>query len=103
MSKYKKKKQAANRFATGRHGGCEASLYEFSEKSPHLAEFDRPESADLHKPHTTRIAANTLDEALEYLRWDRPHFVIDSVQNLGLIVMVSGSPWTEWKYAVREE
>jgi hypothetical protein len=53
---------------------------------------DAPKSTDLHKPNTTRIAANTLDEALEYLRRDEPHFVIDSVQNLGLIILVSGSP-----------
>jgi hypothetical protein len=87
-----KKKQAVNRFVVGRHGECEALLYEFREKSPCLAEADDTQPADLHKPHTTRIAANTLDEALKYLRWDAPHFVVDSVQNLGLIVMVSGSP-----------
>jgi hypothetical protein len=92
MGKKKKKKQGASRFATGRHGGCEALLYEFRERLPHIAESDNPESADLPKPHTTRIAANTFDEALAYLRWDQPRFVIDSVQNLGLIVLVSGSP-----------
>jgi hypothetical protein len=92
MSKDKKKKQDTNRFVTARHGACEALLYEFRERLPRIAESDDPESADLHKPHTTRIAANTFDEALEYLRWDEPHFVIDSVQNLGLIVLVSGSP-----------
>jgi hypothetical protein len=67
-------------------------LYEFRERSPHVAESEDSKSAEQQKPHATRIAANTLDEALEYLRWDEPHFVIDSVQNLGLIVMVSGSP-----------
>jgi len=87
-----KNKQATNRFAIGRHGGCEALLYEFRERVPHMVESDDSKSADKPKPHTTRIAANTLDEALEYLRWDQPHFVIDSMQNLGLIVMVSGSP-----------
>jgi hypothetical protein len=91
MDKGKKKKQA-NRFEIGRHGGCEALLYEFRERLPWIAVPNDPEAADLYKPHTTRIAANTFDEALEYLRWDQPRFVIDSVQNLGLIVMVSGSP-----------
>jgi hypothetical protein len=33
-----------------------------------------------------------LDEALAYLRWHEPDFTIESVQNLGLILMVSGSP-----------
>ena len=87
-----KKKEVANRFVTGRHGGCEAFLYEFRERASCIAEVGKPESTDLHKPDTTRIAANTLDEALEYLRWDRPHFVIDGVQNLGLVILVSGSP-----------
>jgi hypothetical protein len=87
-----KKKQVANRFEIGRHGECEALLYEFREKRDIPESDDAPESTDPHRPNTTRIAANTLDEALEYLRWDRPHFVIDSIQNLGLIVLVSGSP-----------
>lgn len=86
------KKQAANRFEVGRHGGCEALLFEFREKSPRIVESDDPGSTHLRDPHTARIAANTFDEALEYLRWDQPRFVIDSVQNLGLIFLVSGSP-----------
>jgi hypothetical protein len=94
MGKDKKKKRVANRFVIGRHGGCEALLYEFRERSPCIAEVGKAESADLHKPDTTRIAANTLDEALEYLRWDRPHFVIDSVQNLGLMFWSRVRPWT---------
>jgi hypothetical protein len=92
MGKDKRNKRVANQFVIGRHGSCEALLYEFCERLPRIAESDAPESTDLHKPNTTRIAANTLDEALEYLRWAEPHFVIDSVQNLGLIILVSGSP-----------
>jgi hypothetical protein len=87
-----KKKQLANRFEIGRHGGCEALLYEFREKLPVIAKPTAPDSCDLDELHTVRIAANTFDEALEYLRWHQPHFVIDSVQNLGIIVMASGSP-----------
>jgi hypothetical protein len=79
MGKDKKRKQSPNRFEAGTHGGCEASLFEFSEK--HSSE-----------PHVIRIAAWRLDEALAYLRWHAPDFVIDSIQNLGLILMVSGSP-----------
>lgn len=39
-----------------------------------------------------RVAALRLDEALAYLHWHAPDFVIESVQKLGLILMVSGSP-----------
>jgi hypothetical protein len=92
MGKGKKKKQTANRFEIGRHGGCEALLYEFRERLPCIEESDDPEPTGLREPHTTRIAANTFEEALEYLRWHQPRFVIDSVQNLGLIVLDSGSP-----------
>lgn len=92
MGKDGKKKQVDNRFETGTHGGCEALLYEFREKLRASAEPTAPDSVDLNEPHTVRIAANTFDEALEYLRWHEPHFVIDSVQNLGIIAMVSGSP-----------
>jgi hypothetical protein len=90
MSKKHKKRHGPNRFRTGRHGGCEALLYEFRERSPN-ATSNAPEFADPDEPQTTRIAASTLDEALKYLRWDQPRFVIDSIQNLGLIIMVSGS------------
>lgn len=92
MGKDKKKKLGGRLFATGRRGCCEALLYEFRERSPSVAESDDSKSAGQQKPHTARIAANTFDEALEHLRWDQPHFVIDNVQNLGLIVMVSGTP-----------
>ena len=92
MGKDGKKKQVANRFEIGRHGGCEALLYEFREKLPANAKLAAPESGVLGEPYTVRIAANTFDEAVEYLHWHQPHFVIDSVQNLGIIVMASGSP-----------
>jgi hypothetical protein len=79
MGKDKKRKQSPNRFEAGTHGGCEGSLFEFSEKhSP--------------EPRVVRIAALRLDEALAYLRWHQPDFVVDGVKNLGLILMVSGSP-----------
>jgi hypothetical protein len=92
MGKGGKKKQVVSRFETGTHGGCEALLYEFREKLRASAKPTAPESVGLDEAHTVRIAANTLDEALEYLRWHQPHFVIDSVQNQGIIVMASGSP-----------
>jgi hypothetical protein len=39
-----------------------------------------------------RVAALSLDEALAGLRWHEPEFDIESVQNLGILLMVSGSP-----------
>jgi hypothetical protein len=92
MGKDTTKKHVANRFEIGRNGGCEALLYEFREKLPVSAKPTAPDSSDLDELHTVRIAANTFDEALEYLHWHQPHFAIDSVQNLGIIVMASGSP-----------
>jgi hypothetical protein len=79
MGKDKTRKQPANRFAVGTRGGCESRLFEFREK--HLSE-----------PRIVRIAALGFDEALAGLRWHEPEFEIDSVQNLGIILMVSGSP-----------
>ena len=79
MSESKNRKQPPNRFEIGSHGGCEASLFEFREKhSP--------------EPHVVRIAAVSFDEALAGLRWHEPEFDIEGVQNLGIILMVSGSP-----------
>lgn len=79
MGKGKNAKQSPKRFEAGTHGGCEASLFEFSEKSA-------------SEPHVVRIAALRLDEALAYLRWHEPNFEIESVYNLGIVLMVSGSP-----------
>ncbi len=79
MDESEKQSHPPNKFEIGSHGGCEASLFEFSEKpSP--------------EPHVVRIAALKLDEALDYLRWHEPDFEIDSAHNLGIILMVSGSP-----------
>jgi hypothetical protein len=79
MGEPKKRKQPPNRFEVGTHGGCEASLFEFSEKQS-------------LEHHVVRIAATTFDEALAYLRWNEPGFLIDRVQNQGVILLVSGSP-----------
>ncbi len=79
MGKEKKKKQAPARFVVGAHGGCEARLFEFQEN--HLPE-----------PHIVQIAAASFDEALAYLRWHEPGFEIDSIENLGIILLVSGLP-----------
>jgi hypothetical protein len=93
MSKGKKDKETFSWFEVGSHGGCEASLFEFRESGPYQeTEAARPESMRLPKRNTVRIAATTFDEALTYLRWSEPEFKINSVQNLGIIILVSGSP-----------
>lgn len=59
MGESKNHKQPPNRFEIGSHGGCEAALFEFSEKqSPEL--------------RAGRIEAIKLDEALACLRWHEP-------------------------------
>jgi hypothetical protein len=95
MGKDKKKKQAINQFRIGRHGGCEALLYEFRERRPFMDKDAEPESQGAAPPlgsHAVHIAAVTFEEAFTYLRWERPEFKVDSVTCLGLIEMVSGSP-----------
>jgi hypothetical protein len=89
MAKSKSGKQASNRFEIGSQGGCEALLFEFRDRRP----VERPEADEQPpEPHIARIAAVTFDEALAYLHSDDPDFVIESVHNVGLIVLVSGSP-----------
>jgi hypothetical protein len=92
MSKKEKDEEAFSRFEIGSHGGCEASLFEFCECGSYQeTETVRRESPRLPERNTVRIAATTFDEALAYLRWTEPEFKIDSVQNLGIIILVSGS------------
>jgi len=93
MSKGKKDKETFSRFEVGSHGGCEACLFEFRESGPYR-ETETPgrESLRLPERNTVRIAAMTFDQALTYLRWAEPEFKINSVQNLGIIILVSGSP-----------
>ena len=79
MGRSKQKHQALIRFKVGTHGGCEASLFEFRERS-------------LSEPHVVRIAAADFDDALAYLRWYEPGFLIDKVENQGIILLISGSP-----------
>ena len=98
MSKLKLKRPPQMKyrgFEPGKHGSCEATLYEFREEA---IPQDLPETID---PTATAqralkerafIAAITLEEALDYLRWRNPDFRVDQVITRGLITMVSGSP-----------
>jgi hypothetical protein len=93
MGKKEKDEDAFGRFEVGSLGGCEASLFEFRECAPYQeSETALRESPRPPQQNTVRIAARTFDEALTYLRWTEPEFKIDSVQSLGIIILVSGSP-----------
>ena len=85
------KKEKKARFQPGPHGGCEALLFEFRE--PPLAPEDLipPESGPAN-PRSVLIAAESLDEALVYLRFHARNFNVHSVRCLGIILMVSGTP-----------
>ncbi len=87
----KKQKRSLHRFEAGGHGGCEALLFEFRDNLTRLMDEKQNNPAEPSTPYIVRIAARTFDEALEYLRWREPDLTIDSVQNLGLILMVAGS------------
>jgi len=90
MGKNRKKE---DRFRPGPHGGCEALLYEFRE--PPLQsddEDDLPPASGQSPPRTVLIAAETVDEALVYLRFHAQAFNVHTVRCLGVILMVSGSP-----------
>jgi hypothetical protein len=93
MGKRGKDRETFSRFEVGNHGGCEASLFEFRETV--LYQETEPAGQESPRPperNTVRIAATTFDEALAYLRWTEPAFKVDSVQNQGIIFLISGSP-----------
>ena len=92
MNRGQKQKSAPNQFDIGSHGGCEASLFEFRDEHMRSTDEGPDKPPPVPELQIVRIAARRLDEALEYLRWHKPHFEIVSVQNLGLILMISGSP-----------
>ena len=76
-----KKKWAS--FRQGRFGACEAHLYEFRGRDyPCESEEERVE----------RLAAGSIYEWLLYLRRREPDFEVTSVQRVGLITLLSGTP-----------
>ena len=71
-------------FRPGKSGACEAQLWEFS--APSIS-FDETEQLVIE-----RVAAGSLDEALQYLRRRHPDFVVAKAEAAGLVTLVSGSP-----------
>ena len=76
-----KKRPAA--FRQGRFGACEAHLYEFRGRGyPSSSDEDRVE----------RLAVDSIYQGLVYLKRREPDFEITSVQLIGLVTLLSGSP-----------
>jgi hypothetical protein len=79
------KKSAKNSlFRPGTTGVCEAHLWKFTGRSGILHESDVPE---VHW-----VAAESLDEALRYMRQRCDDFVITQARFLDVIPLLSGSP-----------
>ena len=78
-------KRGRGDFRTGPTGVCEATLFEFrSDTGSSQLEADDPRHM---------IAANSLLEAAVYMAKREPEFVVRSVRSLGVIVLLSGSPF----------
>lgn len=87
----KHRRQNRHNFHPGSRGGCEALLWEFRESD--LPRDPEPNDKNtLSAVRVVMIAATTLDEALSYLRFNTPDFVVDAVKCLGIIILISGSP-----------
>ena len=80
-----KRVKRAGHFERGR-AGCETLLWKFKGRKPLMAEEDEEAPVRL-------VAANTLDEALAHMRRWEDGFEIQSVKSLGIIVLLSGSPY----------
>ncbi len=65
----------------GRTGACEAVLFE-------VVGDDGPGE----QTRTARFAAQSVHEVVTYLRHRDPEFRISSVQQVGLVVLLSGTP-----------
>jgi hypothetical protein len=79
-----KKSTKNSRFHPGTTGVCEAQLWTFTGRSGILHENDAPE---VHW-----VAAESLDEALRYMRRRCDDFVITDARFLDMIPLLSGSP-----------
>ena len=77
------KKKSSATFRQGRFGACEAHLYEFRGR-------DYP--CDSDEERVERLAAESIYEGLVYLQRREPDFEVTSVQRVGLITLLSGTP-----------
>jgi len=79
----RRKKNTGNNagFRPGSEGVCEAQLWEFS----------APKHDD-EEPELQLVAAESLDQALKYMRRRHDDFIISKAESLGMIALLSGSP-----------
>ena len=83
--KTKEKRSANNtRFRPGSAGVCEAQLWAFTGTSKVFP--------DDHAPEVCRVAAESLDEALRYLRQRHDDLRITEARCVGMVALLSGSP-----------
>jgi hypothetical protein len=84
MKKKKKRSVKTNRFRQGTTGECESQLWRFTSPPQVLA--------DDTAPKVYRVAAESLEAALKYMRLQHDDFIIAEVRFLGMIPLLSGSP-----------
>ena len=84
--KAQKKKRSANnsRFRQGSGGACEAQPWTFT--GPQRI------SAEENTPEAVWVAAESLDEALQYVRQRHDDFIITAARFVGMVALLSGSP-----------
>jgi hypothetical protein len=82
----------ANKFRAGR-SGCEARLYVIEGYLPGTTPTD--ESGKPAPMDVLRIAANDIFEVVEHLRKWEPHFSIKRIDLIGMIVLLSGTPYNQ--------
>jgi hypothetical protein len=83
MKKARSQLKTESKFRYGTSGACEARLYEF------LGTYGvgTDDEAELR-----RIAAANVHEGLVYLQQWEPEFDVKSVQCVGMMILLSGSP-----------
>ena len=91
MKARKKRSSTNTRFRPGASGECEAQLWIFM-GPPEIHQDD-------HVPEIHWVAAESLDAALLYLRKRHDDFMIREARFLGMIPLLSGSPWTDSDFA----
>ena len=84
MKAQKKRPAKSSRFRQGSAGACEAQLWSFT--GPQKT------SEEDNKQETVWIAAESLDEALQYVRQRHDDFIITAARLVGMVALLSGSP-----------
>ena len=84
MKRHTKKSARNNRFRPGTTGQCEAQLWSFT-GPPEIQKDD-------HAPEVHWVAAESLEEALRYMRRRNEDFRITEARFLAMIPLLSGSP-----------